>query len=205
MIDGLRAIYEGLNSLRIQGYTYIWANMAFVVLSLPLVTAPAALSALFRVSYIARTEAHEADLALFWECFRANIFKTLPWGVLHAGFVIVNFMNLIVYQDTPGIFQGFRLVWIGSGVIWFAVFLYTWPIYYEMQEPSLIGATRNALIMILQNPLFTLTILAGVLLLAVVSTVFIAAWVVLTWGAISAIATAAVLNRISIYRESRIN
>lgn len=205
MIDGLRAIRDGLNSLRIQGYTYIWANMAFVVLSLPLVTAPAALSALFRVSYVARTEAHEADLALFWECFRANVFKTLPWGILHAGFFIVNFTNLIAYQNTSGIFQVFRLIWISAAFVWFATFLYTWPIYYEMREPSLIGATRNALIMILQNPLFTLTILAGVLLMAVVSTVFIAAWVVLTWGAISAIATAAVLNRLSVFRESRIN
>lgn len=204
MLDGLRALIDGLNSLRHQGYTYVWANLAFVALSLPLITAPAALSALFCVGHAARTQPHEADLALFWEVFRANLWRTLPWGILHACFVVVNFTNLITYWNAPGIFQVLRLAWMGATVVWFGVFLYTWPIYYEMRQPSLVGATRNALLMVIQNPFFTITILIGVVLLAVVSTVLIASWVVLTWGAISSIANAAVLNRLTVFREARI-
>ena len=203
MIDGLRVIWRGLNSVRIQGYSYIWANLAFFFLCLPLVTLPAAMSALFRVGYVAHTEPHESDLSLFWDTFRENLWRALPWGLAHAAFAIVNFTNLFSYADTPGpLAGGLRLVWLASGMVWAGIVLYTWPIYYAMQQPSLIQATRNAFIMVVRNPFFTVVILAGLLLLAAISTILVAAWVLLTWGAVSAIANAAVIDRLSVFRNS---
>jgi len=203
VIDGLRVIWRGLNSVRIQGYSYIWANLAFFFLCLPVVTMPAALSALFRVGYVAHTEPHESDLSLFWETFRENLWRALPWGLAHAAFAIVNFTNLFSYAGTPGLLaESLRLVWIASGMVWAGIMLYTWPIYYAMEQPNLMQATRNAFIMVVRNPFFTTTILAGLLLLAAISTILVAAWVLLTWGAVSAIANAAVLDRLSVFRAS---
>jgi uncharacterized membrane protein YesL len=205
VIDGLRVIWRGLNSVRIQGYSYIWANLAFFFLCLPVVTMPAAVSALFRVGYVAHTEPHDSDLSLFWDTFRENLWRALPWGLAHAAFAIVNFTNLLSYADTPGLLAGgLRLVWIGSGMVWLGIVLYTWPIYYAMENPSLLQATRNAFIMVVRNPFFTVIILAGLLLLAVISTILVAAWVLLTWGTISAIANAAVLDRLSVFRDSSV-
>ena len=59
---------------------------------------------------------------------------------------------------------------------------------------------RNALVMVLRNPLFTLALLIVIALLAALSTLLVAAWLLLTWGAISAIANAAVLDRLERYR-----
>src|SRR5690606_40367795 len=63
-----------------------WANLAFVALSLPLITLPAAYSALQRVGHLAHTDPSEANLSAFWETFRANLIRALPWGLANALF-----------------------------------------------------------------------------------------------------------------------
>ena len=69
-----------------------------------------------------------------------------------------------------------------------------------MSEPTVAGAMRNALVMVLQNPLYTTTLLITIVVLAAISTVLVACWLLLTWGAITAIANAAVLDRLERYR-----
>lgn len=201
MRDGARAVWRGLRNFRDLGYSYIWANLAFVVLSLPLVTAPAAYSALQRVGHLAYTNPSEADLSAFWDTFRANLLRALPWGVANVAFAVVNFSNLLTYGGGASpTTLAYEVLWLAAGVVWLGMLLYTWPIYYEMETPSVLGATRNALLMVLRNPFFTLTLLVVILVLAVVSTVLIAAWLLLTFGLIAALGNAAVQDRLERYR-----
>ena len=201
MWNGLRAAWRGLTNFRLAGYAYIWTNLAFVALCLPVITAPAAYSALLRVGHLAHTSPSDADLAAFWETFRANLRRALPWGVGNALFAAINCNNLIAYApfNSP-LVLALEALWIVAAVVWLGMLLYTWPIYYEMREPTVGGAMRNALVMVLQNPLFTLALIIVIALLAALSTLLVAAWLLLTWGAISAIANAAVLDRLEHYR-----
>jgi uncharacterized membrane protein YesL len=203
---GLRAALRGLGNFRNLGYSYIWTNLAFVALSLPVITAPAAYSALMRIGHLAHTDPSEADLSAFWATFRANLRRSLPWGLANLLFAVINFNNLIAYStiDTP-LVTILETAWFMAAVVWLGMLLYTWPIYYEMSEPTVTGATRNALLMVLKNPLFTLVLLIVITLLSIISTVLIAAWLLLTWGAIAAIANAAVLDRLNIYRTREIS
>lgn len=202
MLDGLRVLWDALRDVEKRGYSYIWANLAFVLLCVPVVTTPAAFSALMRVAHAAQTDPSESDLALFWDTFRANLGRAFGWGLLHVVFAIVNFSNLFFYQSQSDLLTGaLQSVWLVAGIVWVAVLLYTWPIYYEMAQPSLLGATRNALVMVLQYPFFTLMLLAAMMLLAVISTVFIVAWMLLTVSVFAAIANAAVLDRLRIVRS----
>lgn len=201
MWDGLRAAWRGLANFRLAGYAYIWTNLAFVALCLPVITAPAAYSALMRVGHLAHTSPPDADLAAFWETFRANLRRALPWGLGNALFAVINFNNLIAYAPfSSPLVLALETLWIVAAVVWLGMLLYTWPIYYEMQQPTVRGAMRNALVMVLQNPLFTLVLLIVIALLAAISTLLVAAWLLLTWGAISAIANAAVLDRLARHR-----
>ena len=197
MGDGLRAVRRGLGNFRNLGYSYIWTNLAFVVLSLPVITAPAAYSALMRVGYLAHTDPTQADLASFWAAFRANFRRALPWGMANAVFTVINFNNLFAYApiNTPLVIV-LETLWVFATLVWLGMLLYTWPIYYEMSEPTVWGAAHNALVMVLKNPLFTVTLLIILLALAAISTVLIACWLLLTWGAIAAIANAAVIDRL---------
>lgn len=204
MIDGLRVCLRGLNSVRQQGYIYIWANLCFVAFSLPLVTMPAAYSALFRVAHNAQTHGHEAELEIFWATFRANIWRTLPWGLVNALFMIMFISNMISYAGDPSpLAHMLQLIWWVTGLLWAALMLYTLPIYFEMEQPDIIGATINALLMTLKNPFFTMTILVILIIIAVISTFLIASWALLTWSAIAAIGTAAVQDRLARHRAIR--
>ncbi len=205
MFGALKAIGYGLNDFRLKGYTYIWANIAFVILSLPLVTMPAASAALFRVSHHAQTEPTEAGLEMFWEAFKASLrIDVLLWGVVNLLFAVVNFTNLAVYTSAiDPLIVILRTIWTIATIVWLGGLLYTWPLYYEMAEPSLIVAMRNALVMVLQNPFFTATIIICVYVLTFLSFIFVAAWALVTFAAIAAVATAAVLEHLRLYRSVR--
>jgi hypothetical protein len=111
--------------------------------------------------------------------------------------VAVNVTNLAGYSGQTGLAVNFlRGVWILALAVWFALQLYLWPLLYEMKEPRLLGAMRNALVMMALNPLFTLTMLLCVLLIAFASTVLFAAWVLISGSALAAIATSAVFDRL---------
>jgi uncharacterized membrane protein YesL len=202
MLAALWVIGRAFNDVRLKGYTYIWANFAFLVLALPIVTLPASYSALCRVAYTAQKEPWDADLDLFWQTFKANLGRALPWGVAHAGFAVVNFSNWAAYGERPEpIWQVFRVLWLSMTLIWIGVLLYTWFIYYEMETPTLWGATRNALVMVLLNPFFTLVLILCIIILSVVSTALLGLWLMLTWGVIAAFGAAAVADRLAMIRQ----
>ena len=155
MLAGFQVLWHAFKDVRLKGYTYIWANIAFVVCSLPVITLPAAYRALMRVGYNAQASPHETDISAFWDTFREYFKQSLGWGLAHLVFGVVNITNLLAYQSTEGLlFAGLRVIWLGSTFVWIGVLLYTWTLYDEMESPSLIGATRNALVMVLQNPFF---------------------------------------------------
>jgi uncharacterized membrane protein YesL len=197
MIDALRAWWRGLRHLNHRGYIYIWADVLWFVLSLPVITAPAAWAGLIKMSRQAYTQP-TADLHDFWEGFRENLGRGAVVAVANLLFIGVNIVNLVVYQEqnTP-IAMALRGVWLLALVAWAAVQMYLWPLLYELQQPSLLGALRNAAVMALLNPLFTLTLLAGVALVAVISTVLVAAWPLLTGGLLASVITFAVLDRLA--------
>ncbi len=205
MLAGFQVLWQALKDVRHKGYTYIWANIAFVVCSLPVITLPAAYRALMRIGYNAQSSPHETDLSAFWDTFREDFKQSLGWGLAHFAFGLVNITNLIAYQSADGlVFVGLRFIWLASTFIWIGVLLYTWTLYNEMETPSLLGATRNAVVMVLQNPFFTAIVCLGIVLVCIISTFLVALWALLTFGVISSIANIAVVNRLSHYREIQI-
>jgi uncharacterized membrane protein YesL len=199
----LRAVWQGMREVWYNGYTYIWANVAFIATSLFIITMPAAWSALCKVCHEAQTSPSNADLDLFWQTFKANFWRALPWGLAHLIFAVMNITNLLTYTaSTDPITLILRAVWWGLGFVWIIVFITTWIFFYEMQAPTLIGATRNALIFVLQNPLQMLVILIIISVIGVISTVLVGLWFVLTIALIVAIYTSAVLMVIEAYRKT---
>lgn len=196
MIAGLQAVWRGLRHLNQRGYVYIWANVLWALLTLPLVTAPAAWAGLVKVSHAAYTQP-TADIGLFWQGFRQNLRRGLVLFVLNVVVIVLNVTNLSAYAGQTGLVVDFaRAVWLLTLAVWFAVQLYLWPLLYEMKHPALLGAMRNALVMIYLNPLFTLAVLLCAALIAVLSTVFMAAWILIGGSALAVIATSAVFDRL---------
>lgn len=197
MIEGFRAGWRGLRSLEHQGYVYIWANLLWILLSLPIITAPAAWAGLIRLSYHTQRSPTAAQFDEFWQGFRENLKRGALLALVNVAVIGVNVVNLLAYRDANGLAADTsRTVWTLVLLLWVTLQLYAWPLFYAMEQPSLRGAFRNAAVMITLNPLFTLAILLLMAVLIALSTLFPAAWLLLTGAALASIASAAVQNRI---------
>lgn len=192
----LRVYWRTIRHLNLRGYVYVWANLLWLLLSLPLITAPAAWAGLMRLSHKAQTQPH-ADLNDFWEGFRANLLRGALIAVLTFGIVFINVTNLLAFRaSTEPLVMPMRVIWISIIVFWLSMQLYLWGLLEEMEQPTLIGGLRNAALMVLQNPLYTLGLWPGILLLVALSMIFIPAWFLLTGSAIAALGTSATLDRL---------
>jgi uncharacterized membrane protein YesL len=196
LFAGLRAWWRGIRHLQHRGYTYIWANVLWFILSLPVVTAPAAWAGMIRLSRTAYLEP-QANLDDFWAGFRENLKRGAVLAAVNVVIFGLTWANLTAYQTASGTtFNVARIVWTLALLLWVTVQLYLWPIFYAMETPNLRGALRNALVMLVLNPLFTLGFILGVAVIVAFSIAFFAAWPLLTGGALAAVSTAAVFDRL---------
>lgn len=196
MIAAGRAAVRGWRHLNDRGYIYVWLNVLWALLTLPIVTAPAAWGALVGVSWRMQRDP-QVDARAFWGEFRAN----LPRGLLIslANFVVAFFTyyNLAAYSNVPGVGAiALRVAWVLIPALWLAVQAYAFSIYYAMETPNYVQALRNAALMIALNPLFTLALGVIVVVIAAASTFFTAAWFLITGSALASIVNAAVLDRL---------
>ncbi len=196
MLAGFRAAWRGLRHFNHRGYIYVWGNILWVVLSLPVITAPAAWAALVKMSFLTQTTP-SGSVGDMWEAFRAYLRQGVIMGVVNIILVGVTVYNLAAYwNDNDTVFVVLRGLWFLILAVWLMVQFYMWPLYFAMKQPSLGGALRNAVVMVLLNPGFTLTVWIVVVLLVIVSTGFFVPLLLLTGGALACIATAAVLDRL---------
>jgi hypothetical protein len=197
MITGLRVCWQGLRHLNQRGYIYIWANFLGFVLALPLITAPAAWAGLVKMSRLAYLTP-SADLNDFWEGFRENLKRGAVVAVLNLVIFGINIGNLLSYRFQPGLpALGLQTLWVITLLVWVALQCYMWPLLYELKQPSLAGALRNAAVMLWLNPLFTLGLMLGIGLIALLGTLLTVSWLLITASAIAAISTGAVLDRLA--------
>jgi uncharacterized membrane protein YesL len=197
MIAGLRAGWRGLRHLHHRGYLYIWGSILWFGLSLPLVTAPAAWAAIMRLGHAAQRDPG-VNFEPFWEAFKENLGRGLVLALVNALLILMTVVNINSTREQTGpLIDVMRAVWMLSVFVWFTIQLYMWPLFYAMEQPSLWGAVRNAMVMLLLNPGFTLGVWLGVALVLAFSTVFFAAWLLITGGALAAIANSAVSDRLA--------
>jgi len=195
MRAALGVFRRAIRHLNGNGYIYVWANLAFVLLSLPIITMPAAWAGLSRLTYHAIREPN-AD----WDEFIGGIKEWLVRGVVlalvNATILMLNGFNLLLHPGSTLGDWALRAFWIGFLVVWFSIQFYMYPLYYAMETPTLRGAFRNALIMVIFNPVYTLTLTALLLIVWSFSTILFASWGLLTVSFMAILANVAVQDRI---------
>lgn len=196
MLAALKLLRRTVSHLNHRGNIYVWANVLWFLLSLPIITAPAAWAGLVNLSrqlYLNKT----ATLEDFWVGFRMNLKRGALMAIINLVVIGINLFNLGTYvYSLDFVTVALRTVWWLTLVLWITVQFYMWPMFYELKKPTLREALRNALVMVLLNPLFTIVLMIVVALLAAISTFLFPAWVLLTGSALAALATGAVLNRL---------
>ncbi len=201
MIAALGGLWKGLNHFEYYGWLFVMANILTAILSLPIVTAPAAYAALSHLSHTAQTT-HTASFEDYWRGFRIYFRRGLIIAAANLLIFGIIGYNFYVYRLETGIgFVALRDAWTISLIAWIAVQVYLWPLLDEMETPTLRAALRNALVMLLRNPLFSLTLMFFVLLLLIVSIVTVVPLILITGGLLACIANAAVIDRLDQVRK----
>ena len=162
----LRTTLITLRDLWEEMHVLILCNLVWTLSIVPIVTLPAATGAMFFVANKI-ADGRVASFSDFKHGFRAYFRESSALGGLNLLLFLVVVANLRFYGRYSGI--GFRLIQIGILyvlVLWVLMQLYIFPLLLEQEIPSLRLAIRNALLLILKHPVFSLII--GVAAMAVV-------------------------------------
>lgn len=151
-----RLWWRTIQHLNHRGHIYVWGNLLWLLLSLLIVTAPAAWGGLSTLTYRAYTTRH-ASLEDFWEGFRESL-KPGLWLLGGTAIILmINVSNLIQYaSETALVYVVMQWVWLFAISLWFVLMAYFWTLRSLMTDKSIGAGLKNAIIFAARYPLLTL-------------------------------------------------
>jgi uncharacterized membrane protein YesL len=148
-------------------------NILWLLLSLPIVTWPAATAGLF---YLVRrvvqeemeASLQEARLGDFWDGFRQYWLRSSVLSVIDLAGLGLIAVALVFYWGSTEEPLRWLVGPIGLiGLAWITAQLYVYPLLFERTESSPLAIMREALLMALGYPLSSLSLLVTVTVLAI--------------------------------------
>ena len=156
----LRDTYEEL-------FVLIGANLLALLLLIPIVTAPPALAGLHYLGFHIANE-KRIEFSYFWEGFRAHFLDS--WKLAAVNIFVFGILGLDIWfylSKVEGAWRALGFVGAWILLIWTLAQLYTFPLLVRQKESNLFLLLKNAVLLTLAYPTFSLT--AGILLLLVLA------------------------------------
>lgn len=176
-------------------------NLFWLLLCLLVVPAGPATVALF---YVANLMVHRQAPVYVSEYFgfvRRFFGVGLRWGAANFVALALIIADTLLTRQMDSVIAAIGLrFFVGVLVAWIMLQIYALPLLFEQEEPSLRLALRNASVLLLRNPFFSLTLVLLIMLVELISTLLV--FVVMMIGGIFAALAGnhAVLNRLDAYR-----
>ncbi len=189
----VRVYWQSIKHLNYRGYIYVWANLLWVVLTILVVTAPAAWVGLMVLTHRANTRTR-VTLDDFWDGFKIHFWRATLNGVISLLVFGINISNLLAYTPVDWLGNVIAMIWFLTLLIWIGMQLYLWTIIEEMATPSLWLGYRNAFLMVVRNPFITLALIIVTLITLIVSIFLPPLILLLTGSIITVFAVIATLN-----------
>ena len=168
----LKATYEEL-------FLCVYMSLLWWTGQLLVVTAAPAMMGLNRV-FNQPANYRRVDSSFFWEGARREVWR--GW-VLYLIMLVVPAalaFNVWFYAQAVGALRYFAIVWIWLFFMSLLVVQYLFPLFWQQDEPSLRLAVRNALLLALRHPLYSLLMALFEFLLIVLSVVLTLPLLILT-------------------------
>lgn len=204
MPEARQVFRKTLSDLWDEMYVLVVVNVLWVTLNVLVITGPPATAGLFVLTH--RLACGEgASLRGFFEGFRRYFWQSWLWAIVAgAGFFILGGDVVLIgglsSADYVIFIQGFFLMLL---FLWAFVLLYAFPLILEQDQPSLRLALRNALVMFARNQSFSITLFGLALLVALLSTLLVAPWGIITVVFLALLGNHAVLDRLAAHRAAR--
>lgn len=198
-----QVIWRGVAQFEHHGWIYVISNLFAVIVMLPIVTMPLAFAGLSYLSHAAQTSP-TAHIDEFWHGLRKYWRQALIVGVANLAFGMVLIGNFVLYLDQANLLLAMlRVMWLTAFLVWVCLQLYLWPLMEEMERPSLREGLRNAAVMMIRHPLFSLGLTVILVGFAAISLALFAVWALVAPSLIACISTTAVLDRLALYRAAK--
>jgi len=194
--DSLRDFYD-------DGALLIVVNIIWVGLSLPLITLPPAIGGLY---YMTNRIAHgyAAQVRTFFEGFWQTFIKSWQLALANLLILAVTWANLVFYGrlNNPWFWLP-RIVLFYLLIFWLAMQIYTFPLLLEQKDKRLRLVLRNAALLVLANPVFTLTLAILLLVTVALSVALTLPLILLTSSFVSLVANRAAVTLLTKHRAAR--
>jgi hypothetical protein len=171
--DALRAAYDSASEI-------IISNILWFLLSIPIVTAPAAAAGAYSNAY--RLAIGKPATA---QSFMKGIRK-FGWAGYRFFFMnLLVFLALFFYLYFFGQIRTQWAVWvqgivIGISIIWLLLNIFTFPLYLAQEEKKLLVALRNSVVFYIKMPGLCLSLISFLLLFLALSTLLGVPWLLFT-------------------------
>lgn len=164
MIRALRTLRAALSAWYYDLFVLIGVNLAWLILSLLILPLGPATAGLY---YVASQVAKEEPISfgLFWVGFRRLLVK--GWQVMFV-ILLVTFLiavNIMFYLGFASqVMKIIGIVWVYVFIFWAIVLVYPFAVLMEMEKATLFTVFRNSVLLALDNPGFSVSMLILTLL-----------------------------------------
>jgi uncharacterized membrane protein YesL len=197
----LAILWESLKTVWDEIFPLTVCNVLWLLLSLPIVTAPASCAALY---YVADMAARQKAIYVrdFFDGFRQYFVKGSLLGVANLLLGAIIATNILFYGNMEAAWaQVVRGIWIVVAVFFAVMQVYLFPMLVLQIEPRVLWALRSAIMMVLAQPVFTLIIFLEVVGLILLSVILIVPFFFVSMSAIAVLCCAAATDRMAYIRS----
>jgi uncharacterized membrane protein YesL len=207
MGQAFRVFWEALKDFWDELFLLMLMNVVTVLLMIPVVTFPPALAGLWNAAnLVAQGRAiHWSD---YFEGFRRYFWKAWGLALLNILVAIVVLTNLRFYTPVnapfkinPTLSLWIQAVFVGIALLWLIIQMYPLALLLEQEDQRLRVALRNAAVLLITSPGFTVVLVLLLLIVAIASTVFPVLWFLVTLALYAVVCNKAVLHLLEPYRE----
>ena len=182
-------------------------NIVTVLLIIPVVTFPPALAGLWNAANIV-AQGRTIHWSDYFVGFRRYFWKAWLLALLNILVAVIVATNIWFYNPdvapfevSPTLSTWIKGVFVVVGVLWTTLQMYIWAVLLEQEDQRLRLALRNAAILFIANPGFTIVLLVLLLAVAVVSWLVMLPWFLITLAFFAVVCNKAVIHLLEPFRE----
>jgi len=207
MKNVFRVFWEALKDFWEELFILALMNIVTMLLAIPVVTFPPALAGLWNAANLA-AKGRAVSWSDYFEGFRRYFWKAWGLTLLNILVAIIVPINVRFYTSgnapfeiNPTLSLWIRAFFVSAAFLWLIVQMYPLALLLEQEDRRLRVALRNAAVLSIVNPGFTIVLALLLLILAVVSTLLPVLWFLVTLALFAVVFNKAVLHLLEPYRE----
>lgn len=199
-MQAFSVIWQSIRSNYEELFVFVPLSIAWWLCALVIVPLPPASAGL---AYLATEIAHERRIEWRMAVEGARLYFWRSWQVFLVALAgtAVLVINVVFYLNIENILRYLTILWIYVLLIWLSALVYVFPLLVAMEEPRILLIYRNALLLALSQPLFTIILLVVLVLLTAISVVIPILLVLITPGLWALASTRALVHLLEIVRR----